>query len=235
MRRKSLKPLTLLAFATVALVSATAQTPELQQRVAEVKQAAAQNKEALSHYSWQQQQTTAIKGNVKNTKLFQVHLGPGGQPQKVELQNMPSSSGGGGGPIKRRVVEKKKAEYQDYGEQIAALAQEYAQPDPARIQRAFQQRNLTVGPAGVPGQLKILIRSYVKPNDQFTLIFDRQAKAIRSLQVATYLNDPKDVVNIGAQFSHLPDGTSHVATMQLNGVSKELLITMQNSNYQKII
>ena len=235
MRRTSLKPLLCLAVAITALASATAQTPELQQKVAEVKQAAAENKEALSHYSWQQQQTTAIKGNVKDTKLFQAHLSPGGQTEKVELQNTPTSSGGGGGRLKRHIVEKKKEEYQDYGKQIAALSQQYAQPDPARIQQAFQQGNLTFGPAGVPGQMKILIRNYVKPNDQVTLLFDRQAKAIKSFQVATYLDDPTDVVNIGAQFSQLPDGTNHVATMQLNGVKKELLITMENSNYQKIM
>jgi len=40
-------------------------------------------------------------------------------------------------------------------------------------------------------------------------------------------------VNIGAQFSRLPDGTNHVETMQMNGVSKQLLVTTKNSNYQK--
>jgi hypothetical protein len=229
-----------LAAATVVLFAvaeprATAQNPEVQQRVAEVKQNAAKNKQALSQYSWQQQQTTAIKGNVKDTKVFQVHMGPDGKPQKVELGNTPTSSGGGGGRIKRHVVEKKKTEYKDYGEQIASLAQQYAQPDPERLQQAFQQGNVTLGPAGVPGQVKMLINNYVKPNDRVTLIFNQQAKAIQSLQIATYLNDPTDAVNIGAQYSQLPDGTSHVANMQVNGVSKELLVTMQNSNYQKIM
>lgn len=226
-----------LAVVIVALVPATghfvaAQNPELQQRVAEFKAATAENKQALARYSWQQQQTTAIKGNVKDTKLFQVHIGPDGQPAKMELQNTPSSSDGGG-RLKRHIVEKKKEEYQEYGEQIAALAQEYTRPDPQRIQAAFQQGNLTLGPAGIPGQVKISIANYIKPNDKVTIIFNRETKAIQSLQVATYLDDPRDAVNIGAQFSKLPDGTNHVATMQLNGVSKELLVTVENSNYQK--
>jgi hypothetical protein len=153
----------------------------------------------------------------------------------VELGNTPSSSGGGGGRIKRHVVAKKKAEYQDYGEQIGSLAQQYAQPDPERLQQAFQLGNVTLGPAGVPGQVKMLISNYVKPNDKVTLIFNQQAKAIQSLQIATYLNNPTDAVNIGAQYSQLPDGTNHVANMQVNGVSKDLLVTMQNSNYQKIM
>jgi hypothetical protein len=234
---KRLPSLVVLAIVLFAFVesSAIAQNPELQQKVAEVKQAAAENKQALSHYSWQQQETTAIKGDVKDTKRFQVHIGSDGKAQKVELGNTPSSSGGGGGRIKHHIVEKKKEEFHEYGEQIGLLAQQYALPDPERLRQAFAQGNVSLGPAGIPGEVKLLISNYVKPNDKVTLVFNRQAKAIQSFQVATYLNDPTDVVNIEAQFSKLPDGTNHVATMQVNGVRKELLVTMQNSNYQKII
>jgi hypothetical protein len=210
-------------------------TSELQQRLAEVKAAAAQNKQALAHYSWQQQETIAIKGNVKDTKIYQVHVGADGKPQKVEMENMPQSSGPSGGAVKRHVVKKKKEEYQEYGQQIGALAQQYAIPDPQRLQQAYQQGNLMVASGGAPGQVKMVIKNYVIPNDQVTLIFNQQAKAIQSVDVATYLNDPKDAVKISAQYSQLPDGTNHVSTMQINGVSKELLVTTQNSNYQKMM
>jgi hypothetical protein len=223
------------ALVSVLGLSAAAQNPELQQRVSEVKLAAAENKQALAHYSWQQQQTTAIKGEVKDTKLFQVHVGAEGQPQKVELENTPAASGGGGGRIKRHVVEKKKEEYQEYGEAIRALAEKYAQPDPGRLQQAFQQGNISLGPVGIPGEVKLLISNYVKPGDKVTLIFNRQARAIQSLEVASYLNDPADAVTIEAQFSKLPDGTNHVATMQVKGVSKNLLVTTENTNYQRIM
>lgn len=231
--------LALLASGILALLCAgalrvTAQDPELQQKVSEVKQAAMQNKQALAHYSWQQQETTAIKGNVKDTKLYQVHLGPDGKPQKVAMADMPQSSSGGGA-LKRHIVEKKKEEYQEYGQQIGALAALYTMPDPERLQQAFQQGNVTLGPAGAPGEVKMIIRNYIKPNDQVTLTFNRQAKAIQSLQIQSYLTDPKDAVTIAAQFSQLPDGTSHVSTTQINGVSKELLVTTQNSNYQKMM
>jgi hypothetical protein len=237
--RKLINRLPSLAVLTIALFvlvesRTVAQNAELQQKVTEVKQAAAENKQALAHYSWQQQQTTAIKGDVKDTKLFQVHVGPDGRPQKVELQNT-SSSSGGGGRLKHHIVEKKKAEYQEYGEQIGSLAQQYAQPDPERLQQAFTQGNVSLGPSGIPGEVKLVINNYVKPNDKVTLIFNRQARAIQSLQIATYLTDPSDAVNIQAQFNKLSDGTNHVATMQVNGVRKELLLTMQNSDYQKLM
>ncbi len=213
---------------------ASAQNRELQQRLAEVKQAAAENKQALAHYAWQQQETIAVKGEVKDTKIFQVHLGPDGKPQKVEMENMPQSSGPDRG-IRGRIKEKKKEEYQVYGEQIAALAQQYAAPDPERLQQAYQQGNLMLASGGMPGEVKIIIKNYVKPNDQVTLLFNRQAKAIQSLQIQSYLADPKDAVTIAAQYSRLADGTNHVSTMQINGVSKQLLVTTQNSNYQRMM
>jgi hypothetical protein len=222
-----------LALCPLAAPRALAQNPDIQQKVAEVKQAAAANKQALAHYSWQEQQSIAIKGDVKDTKTFQVRPGPDGKPQKEELTNLPQSSGGRQHGIGHHIKEKKGEEYKEYGQQIGALAQQYAQPDPQKLQQAFQQGNVMVGEAGVPGQVKLVISNYLKPNDKVTLVFNQQAKAIQSLHVQSYLTDPKDAVTIAAQFGQLPDGTNHVDTMQINGESKNLLLTTQNSNYQK--
>jgi hypothetical protein len=151
------------------------------------------------------------------------------------LENTPTSSGGRQHGLVHHMKEKKGEEYKEYGQQIAALAHQYAQPDPERLQQAFAQGNLLLGSAGVPGEVKMVIRNYLKPNDQVTLIFNSQAKVVQSLQIQTYLNDPTDAVTIAAQFSQLPDGTNHVSSMETNGVSKELLVTTENSNYQKIM
>ena len=212
---------------------ATAQDPELQQKLAAVKESAAQNKQRLSQYMWQEQENIAIKGEVKDTKNFQVHLGPDGRPQKEELTNLPQSSGGRQHGLVHHEKEKKGEEYKEYGQEMGALAQQYAQPDPEKLQQAFQQGNVMLGSGGAPGQAKLVISNYIKPNDKVTLIFNEQAKAIQSVNVQSYLNDPKDAVTISAQFAQLPDGTNHVSTTQINGESKKLLITTQNSNYQK--
>src|SRR5262249_432603 len=229
-------PVAILSLSSLAAPRAAAQNnEEVQQRLAEVKQSRAATKEAVAHYSWQEQETIEIKGNVKDTKLFQVHLGPDGKPQKAETVNMPQSSGGRQHGLAHHVKEKKGEEYKEYGEQIAALGQQYAQPDPERLQQAFQQGNVMLGSGGVPGEVKMVITNYIKINDKVTLTFNQQAKAIQSLDIATYLNDPKDAVHIGAQFSRLPDGTNHVDTMQMKGVSKDLLMTTKNSNYEKMM
>jgi hypothetical protein len=222
-----------LALLPLAVQRASAQNPELQQKLAEVKQSAAQNKAALAHYTWQEQENIAVKGEVKDTKIFQVHLGADGKPQKQEMENMPQSSGGRQHGLAHHVKEKKGEEYKEYGQQIGALAHQYAQPDPEKLQQAFQQGNVMLGSGGAPGEVKMVISNYLKPNDKVTLTFNQQAKAIQSLQIQSYLSDPKDAVTIAAQYSQLPDGTNHVSTMQINGVSKNLLITTQNSDYHK--
>ncbi|MGB0125877.1 MAG: hypothetical protein WA400_16180 [Silvibacterium sp.] len=214
-----------------SVLPATAQNPELQQRIAEIKQASAANKQALSHYTWQESQTTSIKGDVKKQQLFQVSVGPGGQQQKTEIDAAPAAQPSGG-RLKRHVVEKKTEEFQDYGQQIAALAKQYTQPDPGRLQQAFQQGNVSLQSGGGEGEVTLVIKNYIKPNDSVTLVFNRQQKAIQSVRVATYLDDPSDAVTIAAQFAKLPNGINHVSSTQINGVSKQLTVVTQNSNYQ---
>jgi hypothetical protein len=51
-------------------------------------------------------------------------------------------------------------------------------------------------------------------------------------RVSTYLTDPSDAVAVTGQFAKLPDGTNHIAILQVNGVSKQLGVAVQNSGYQ---
>ena len=227
--------LPMLTAAAALLLSALpfqAQNPELQQRLAEIKQASAANKAALARYTWQEQQTTSIKGEVKKQQVFQVRVGPDGQQQKTPIGGSPAPPPPSGGRLKQHVVEKKTAEFKDYGEQIGDLAKQYTQPDPGRLQAAFQAGNVSLQPGGGEGLVTLVIKNYVKPNDSVTLVFNKQLKAIENIRVASYLDDPSDAVTIAAQFAKLPDGTNHVASTQVNGVSKQLTVVTQNSNYQ---
>ena len=99
---------------------ASAQNPQLQQGVAEIRQLIAANRQSLSHYTWLQQQTILVKGEVKKVQLYQVHLGPDGKPQRVLTAS--SASPTPIGPLRRRIAENMSAEYEQYAQQIAALA-----------------------------------------------------------------------------------------------------------------
>jgi hypothetical protein len=229
---------------TAALVAATiliippkalAQNPQLEQRVAQVQQAAAANKQALASYTWQEQQTISIKGEVKKQTLFQVQIGTDGKPLKTEVDSeSASSSGGRRHGLKHRIVEKKKEEYEDYAKQIAALAQAYAHPNPERLQQLFQRGNITMGSSGFPDEFQLVVQNYLKQGDSMTLVFNPKQKVLVAVQVSSYLSDPQDIATISAQFAQLPGGPNHVASMLINGVSKQLTVAVQNSDYQRM-
>jgi hypothetical protein len=214
-----------------ALPEATAQNPQVEQKVAEIKQASTANKQALARYTWQEQQAISLKGEVKKTVSYQVSIGPDGQQQKIELGSS-AAPPPSGGRFKQRIVARKTNEFQEYGQQVAALAKQYTQPDPQLLQQAYQQGNTSIQLGGAPGTITLVVRNYIKPGDSMTLVFSEGQKMIQTLQIATYLSDAKDAVTIAVQFAQLPAGVNHVTTAQINGVSKQMTVAIQNFNYQ---
>jgi hypothetical protein len=234
-------PATMLLFGLLTTVHrGAAQNAELQQRLADVKASAAQNKQSLATYTWQEQDTISIKGEVKKQESYQVRMGADGKPAKTPLNPAaaappaaPQDSGRRGGRIKEKVVENKKAEFEDYAHSVAALAHSYTPPDPAKLQDAYQKGNVSLKPGASPDQVQLVITSYVKPNDSMTITFNKAAKAILNVQIASYLDSPSDAVKIGVDFAKLTDGTNHVSNMTVDGVSKQLKVAIANSGYTK--
>jgi hypothetical protein len=67
---------------------------------------------------------------------------------------------------------------------------------------------------------------------EMKLVFNQQQKAPQSIQVASYLTDPTDAFTVVVFSAKLPDSTNHVATVQVNEVSGQLGVQIQNSAYQ---
>ena len=215
----------------LSTVPAMAQNQQMEQKLMAIKNAQADNKQKLAQYTWQETETISIKGNVKDTKVYQIQM-VNGQQQKTEISNQKAgSSGGREGRVKEHAIEKKTEEYEQYGQQIGALAKQYTTPNPEALMQAKQAGNISIQPGG--GALSLVIKNYLKQGDSMTMTINEQTHSPASVQVNSYLSDPKDAVTISAQFAQLPDGTNHVATTTINGVSKQLGINEQNSNYQK--
>ena len=98
--------------------------------------------------------------------------------------------------------------------------------------QAKQEGNVSLQAGG--GTVSLIIKNYLKPGDSVTMTISEQTHSPVSVQVNSYFSDPKDAVTISAQFAQLPDGTNHVTTTTIDGVSKHLGINEQNSNYQKL-
>jgi len=222
----------LIAPLVLAVLAASAgayaqQSPSAQAKVAQIREAMALNKQALSHYTWEQQETVSVNGDVKKQMLYSVQIGANGQQVKTDISQSPSQSGRKFG-IRHRITE----DYENYAKSIGALAQSYVQADPAVLKQLYAQGNVAVRGAGPPGVVQLVIHNYVKSGDFVTIDFDRNAKRLLSLNISSYLSDPTDVVTIAAQFDKLPDGTGHVSTVTINGQSKNMQIVQQNLDYQ---
>jgi hypothetical protein len=217
-----------------------AQKEELQQRVAEIKEAMAKNKQALAQYTWVETVTVFLKGEQKKQQHFQVKLGPDGKPQKTSLDPAPTAasqdqSGRRGGRLKEHVIEKKKEEYEEYAERMKSLIARYAPPDKDAIQSAFAAGNVSIAPDASGGDLvKLLIKNYVKSGDSVTLIFDKGQKQLAQYAVASYLDDPGDAIKLTVNFDRIPSGPSHVSQIIVESTGKQLKVNTENSQYNKL-
>lgn len=222
-----------LSFVLLSAISLPAQNEEMQERIAELKESMARNKQALAQYTWKEQLAIIVKGEEKKVQHFQVKMGPDGKPQRTSLDTAPQGQGDQGrGRLRQRIVERKKEEFEDYAEQMKALVQRYIPPDRDAIQDAFSKGNVSFTPQG--DEMKIAIRGYVKTDDSMTIVFNRTQKQISSIKVASYMDDPNDAMNLEVQFGSLSDGTSHVSGTTIEGVRKQLTIRTQNSDYRKL-
>jgi len=219
-----------IAAGVLAITPAAAQSPQMADKLMAIKTAQDANKAKLAQYTWTETETIGIKGSTKDTKVYQVSI-VNGQQQKTEVGNQAAQPSGRQGRVKEHVVDKKKAEYQEYGQSIGALAKQYTTPNPEALMAAKQAGNISLVPGS--GTVNLVIKNYVKQGDTMTMTVSEQTHSPVSVQVNSYLNDPKDAVTIGAQFAQLPDGTNHVATTMIDGVSKQLTVNDVNSNYQK--
>ena len=212
-----------------------AQSAEVQQRINEIKEQATRTKEALAQYRWQQQETITVKGKVTKQELFQVETGPQGRPLRVAIaREKDSSSSEAQHGIKQHLAEKKSRGLEHYALEIKDLALSYIPPDPARLQQSYLHGDASLAAGSVPGEVRLVIRDYQKPGDSLTFTLDQQHKGLKSIDVSSYLTDPKDAVKVNAQFDRLPDGTSLVNDMMITGASKRLTVEIKNFDYQRM-
>jgi hypothetical protein len=216
----------LVAFA----IPVIAQNADLQQKLAEVKQAAAQNQQALRQYQWTETTQLTLKGDPKPQSQKLCQYGPDGQVQKT-LVGTPAPPPSGG-RLKQRVIAKKKGEMQDYMEDVKNLLAMYVPPDPQKMQADFQAGKVSLNPVG--GMKNVIFADYAQPGDRLTITFDPTSKKIVSLSVNTYMGEAKDAVTLEVQMATLPNGPNYTQRSVLTATAKELVVTTTNSDYHKL-
>jgi hypothetical protein len=205
---------------------------ELQEKIAAVKQAAAENQQRLHHYQWIETTQLTLNGEAKPPQTYQCQYGPDGTVQKTPMGPPPQPPSGG--RMKQRIIEKKKEEMQQYMGGVKQVLAMYVPPDPQKMAQAFQAGNAALNPNPAAQAAEIVFKNYAQPGDQMTLAFNTAAKKITTLNVNTYMDDPKDTVTLAVQMASLPDGTSYAQQTVLNATAKKLQVTTTSSNYQML-
>ena len=146
------------------------------------------NKQKLAQYTWTETETIAIKGEVKDTKIYQVQMVKG-QQQKTEVSNEKAQRGGREGRIKECIIEKKTEEYEQYGQQFATLAKQYTAPDPERLMQAKQAGNVSLQLGN--STVALVIKNYVKQGDSITSQSTRNLSGCRTCAYSHMLTIPR--------------------------------------------
>jgi uncharacterized protein YxeA len=221
-----------LSVTAVAQMAGGASNPELQQKLMALKQSAAENKQKLHQYQWTETQQITLKGEQKPERVFQCSYGPNGQVQKIPMgaQQAPPDKRG----LRGRVVEKKTDEMKEYMQQVQSLLSMYVPPNPQLIQQAMQKQNVSIDKTMGSNLTQLVFKNYAKDGDQMTLGFDAAAKKIATINVNTYMDNPKDAVTLAVTMASLPDGTNYAQQTVLNATAKQIQVTTSNSNYAKI-
>jgi hypothetical protein len=190
------------------------------------------NAQALKTFSHQQRMQLQLKGETKKVTLNQINYDPNGSEVKTLLSEQPSDDAQpSGGRLKERVVAKKKGEFKDMMDNIAVLVKSYTEIPHDQLQAALKQASFSLGTGDMQGAIQIQMKNVNQPGDSFTLWIDKQAMLFRRAVIATtYEGNP---VTTTANYSMLPSGQVFMAQAILNYPKKEVVVEIDNMNYQK--
>lgn len=194
----------------------------------------ANNKAALSGYTWKEAETIAVKDKVWREQRFQVQFSQDGGLQRISL-GLPEESASAekaNRGLRDWMAEKNEHAMLSYARDIKQLAEMYTQPDADLLRVAYEHGHVTsVAGADV---CRLLIHNYVKPGDFVTMIFDLKSREMETMQASSYLIDTKAAVIIDAKFSTLPGGPNHIDEIKVVARKKNLTLSMRNFEYQEI-
>ena len=211
-----------------------------QEGVAALKQSLAQSQQRLRQYEWIETTVVSLKGEEKSRKQMRCYYGANGKVEKLPVSAPAAApaadSGGGGrrgGRAKQAVVENKKEEMTEYMQRAVALVHQYVPPNPDAIEKAKTAGNVALQP-GQAGKVSLELTNYIKPSDKMTIGIDTAANRLLAVNVASYLDEPKDAVTLAVQFAALDDGTSYTAQTTLDATAKNIRVVIQNSGYRPV-
>ena len=215
----------------LAVTSAQAQTPSVEERVVALKASLAASQIILKQYEWIETTVVSLKGEEKSRKQERCYHGADGSVQKIPLTAPDPGKKKRG--LRGRIVEKKKEELSDYMKQAIGLVKSYVPPNPALIQAAKDAGKVSLSLVEPGKCARLDFRDYHKPGDTLSVEVDLTSNRLLALKVKTYLDDTKDAVTLDARTGRLNDGTTYLDAITLDAPAKKIKVNVDNSGYRK--
>jgi hypothetical protein len=115
-------------------------------------------------------------------------------------------------------------------QEISALVKSYTELPPPQLQAALKQAVFSQGDGDMAGSVQIAMHNVIQNGDSMTIWIDRTAMLFRRAVIATtYEGNP---VTTTANYSMLPSGQVYMAQAILTYPKKQVLVQIDNSNYQ---
>jgi hypothetical protein len=223
--------LVLTAALATCVASAHAQQPSVPERVAALKATLEAGQIILKQYEWIETTTVSLKGEEKSRKQERCYYGADGGVAKVPLTASPETARKRG--LRGRIAENKKEELTDYMKSAVSLVKTYVPPNPTKIQAAKDAGKVSIDLLEPGKRARLNFKDYEKAGDTLGIEVDLVNNRPLSLQVATYLDDPKDAVALDVRMGQLNDGTTYPSDITLDAKAKKLKVNVQNNGYRK--
>jgi hypothetical protein len=201
----------------------------------EFLQAQKANARALREYTWKSRTELALKGETMRVLLEQVRFDIDGQLQKTPIGGSPdgpdptAARGRAGGPVRQRVVARKRSEFKDLLDELAALAGSYAHLSQDRLD-AFARRAVVSAGAGIEtGSLRLQGSDVVVPGDAMTVWVDPATFNMRRVTIATMFE--MKPVELVADYRSLGNGVTYQARTALRYPDRQIEITVETFEY----
>jgi len=202
-----------------------------QQPTSAVMTAMAANAKQLKHYTYKQRTETYHKGELKNARVEEIHFNPSGErvsiPLKQENAEPETYHRGPGARLIAKKVAEKKEEMKEYAERLMSLASRYLAADPAKLQAALTNAEVTTG--GTSNQTRITLRDFVKSGDSMVMMFDPVTHRPTKTRVFTSLDD--DSVSITLAFDQIGEGPDYPGKTVVSADAKQLEIRLYTYAY----
>lgn len=227
-----------LLLAAFALTSGSLASGQQKEQFA---QAQKDNAAALRQYTWKTRTEIKMRGESKSVKLEQVRYDLDGKLEKTAIDGAPAPAakeeaggrgGRRGGKLKEKVIEKKKDEFAELLKNLGQLVGSYAHMPPDKMQAFAAGATLTPNQGDKKDQLLIQGKNVLQAGDTMSVWVDPKSYMFRAVEIQTSYEEKP--VHFKGDFQPLTAGPTYSARSVLEYSDKEVELTVENYDYQKL-